>query len=161
MPENIEFDIYTSALKLDVRVGPQDAVMSKEGGKGVTEVYLPFVHYAASLPDMDKDTDGDASEAGVESVAGSTATLANTNSPKPTSALELLVDIKVTSGTTSIQGQTLLWTYDVPATPTTLTLKVQRQGGALKRTQMQLLAGGSKGGGGGTWGDVCPSCVIA
>jgi hypothetical protein len=142
----------------------------------VTEVYLPYIHYAASLPVRGSGSEED----DVPQVTGSASTSSLINNPNADSRsstplasqtrdassrtaanaapLELSVDVKVSSGTTTLHGQTLKWTYDAPASETTLTLQVRRKNGPIGR---KLGQGQAQVGQQGAWGDVCPSCVIA
>lgn len=135
-PESLHFDVATSELKLNVRVGPEDA--GAGASEGVTEVYLPFVHYANTLG---------------SSLGGET----EATTPAQADKMELSIDVKVSKGTTSTTGQTLYWKYDAPTTAETLTLTVRRKGGAIVRPKSAAAAAGE----GGSWGDVCPSCIIA
>ena len=177
-PEEVHFDMYTSAFELSVRVGPADRNDKGQVAKAVTEVYLPFIHYAASLPDQFQGVDEQGRGSTSTSSSGQNATsqsaplVSNVNAdsrattPKPSAIaqapLELAVDVKVSRGTTAISGQTLLWTYDVPEREETLTLSVKRKGGPIKREGSALtLASEGEKGKWGAWGDVCPSCIIA
>lgn len=142
-PERIDFDIRTSVFKLSVRVGPSDAP-ARDGAK--SEIYLPYIHYAASL----------ASTGDAESSRSSTPTSTGKGTTEHAVALALDVDITTSTGTTTTKGQTLYWTYDVPQTERVITLQVKRRGGAIRRATTT----GAQGAG-GSWADVCGNCTIA
>ncbi|OCF45059.1 cytoplasmic protein [Kwoniella heveanensis CBS 569] len=168
-PERMDFDIATSTFKLSVRVKSND-VSSKQVA---TEIYVPYVHYAATLGKSSSDTNDPSSStlpsrnssrtdlltaeeaetkkdrigADVRSVATSTSAIPN---------LELDIDIKTSHGRTEIQGQKVIWYYDTPdqEVEATYTIEIKRTGGALARDMGYVQEG--------SWFDVCPSsCVIA
>lgn len=168
-PERVDFDIYTSAFNLEIRVGPSDASggggANADGGNKdgrVTEVYLPFVHFAA-CPDSTSNGNGNGTgvtsglikNQNVSSRSNTPAPLSGNNSTTP---LELDVEIQVSTGSTSISGQTLIWTYDIPPTERIITLNVKRRGGPIKREGSAALVAANQQ---GSWSDVCSSCTIA
>lgn len=159
-PQRLDFDIATTAFKLQIKVSSVDVVPA-----GIsTEIYLPFVHYAASL---DPSTTGlstasssrNASKASL--LGGSTPKSSRPPSPASkagadaTAPLRLDVDVTVSHGTFELVGQALYWKYDIPKTGEQVyTIEVKRRGGAIKRELGYVQSSGG-------WGEVCPSCVIA
>jgi hypothetical protein len=125
--KHAEFNIGSSTFTLSVKVRPED--FTSEGIS--TEIYLPFVHYAKSLESSKTYHDD-----------------------KQSSALELDVDIRTTSGTHTIKGQYLTWTYPKPSREETHTIEVSRKEGAIVRDVGYSVTSGS-------WSDVCGGCVIA
>lgn len=153
VPLRIDFDIASTTFKLSVKVAASDNV--PDGVK--TEIYLPFVHYAASL-DPYMISSANSSKTSLDSKSGAKSATPATGATGATGAagpLRLAVDVTVSAGTYEISGQTLLWSYPVPATgDITYTIEVKRQGGAIKKDLGYVQSGG--------WGEVCPSiCVIA
>jgi len=165
-PLRADFDFYTSDFKLTIRVSAEDAVP-----EGVaTEVYLPFIHYAANLGDSQSSiVNRSENSSRVSLVQAAKEKEKNTNSPRTSTIststgtgnmtpehLTLAADIKVSTGRTEVHGQTLKWFYAPPARgEATYTLTVKRQGGPIARAS-------GYGGGSGSWADVCPSsCVVA
>ena len=145
-PSRIDFDIASTSFKYTVKVAATDKVPN--GVK--TEIYLPFVHYAASLdPYMVSTTSSpSASKVSLNSKSGAS------KDSSATAPLRLAIDVKASAGSYEVKGQTLFWTYPIPATgEMTYTIEVKRQGGAIKKDLGYVQSGG--------WAEVCPSCVIA
>jgi hypothetical protein len=150
-PERIDFDIASSEFKLLIKVRANDSVPQGV----VTEVYLPFVHYAQSLAPY-SSTNLDNASASTSNASSSLRKDIGSSSATPmTSAapLRLDVDIDTSIGQVEIQGQMLRWTYPIPQSGEQYySLKVKRRGGAIKREVGYVQSGG--------WADVCGSCVI-
>ena len=154
IPARIDFDIASTSFKLSVRVRPDDHVSDDI----VTEVYLPYVHYASSLAPYTWMffTEADSSKTSLltKQTKDSVSPSPIDGSDTPPSPLKLNVDVNVTHGSYSISGQTLCWTYPVPSTGDVVySLEVKRVGGAMRRELGYVQQGG--------WGEVCPSCTIA
>lgn len=146
-PIRIDFDIASTTFKLSVKVAAADEV--PDGVK--TEIYLPFVHYAASLDPYMTSTSSSANSSKVSLNANPNGTDAGSADNAP---LRLAVDVKPSAGTYEVAGQTLFWSYPVPATgEITYTIEIKRQGGAIKKDLGYVQSG--------SWGEVCPSCIIA
>ena len=130
-----DFDLTTSTFKLAVRVRPDDP-------SGVsTQIYVPFVHYARSL----QSNYHDSKENGTGAVSAKGE------------GLEMDVQVRITHGSYSLQGQYLTWTYPLPKSETVYSIEISRNGGAIIRDT-------GYGGGGartGSWSDVCGGCVIS
>lgn len=121
VPERIDFDIKSTTFKLSVRVSPQDSAGQ------VTEIYVPFVHYAAHL-------DWDASSLSRESSQVSltdTPEATTKSDPFNPARLELDIVVKTSVGSFTTEGQYLRWTYPIPANETVYTIEIKRNGGAL------------------------------
>ena len=129
----MDFDIASSTFKLSVIVGPDDNCDKP------TEVYIPFVHYAASLTSA--------------SISRSSLLDQKVDQEDPNAELRLAIDVELSTGRYEVSGQTLSWYYDPPAVERTYTLQVTRTGGALRRPVGAMQEG--------SWGEVCPTCVIA
>jgi hypothetical protein len=125
--KHAEFNIGSSTFTLSVKVRPED--FTSEGLS--TEIYLPFIHYAKSLESQSYHDDTKAQQ-----------------------GLELDVDIRTTTGSHTIKGQYLTWTYPKPTREETYTIEVSRKGGAIERDIGYSQVSG-------TWSDVCGGCVIA
>jgi len=161
-PLRLDFDIASTTFKLQIKVSSADRV--PEGVS--TEIYLPFVHYAASLEPYTtglatSESSRNASKASL--LGGSTPKSSRPPSPSSkngadsssTAPLRLDVDVTVSQGSFDIIGQNLYWKYDVPKTGEQVyTIEVKRRGGAIKRELGYVQSSGG-------WGEVCPSCVIA
>lgn len=168
-PIRADFNFYTSEYKLSVRVGADDKVP-----QGVaTEVYLPFIHYAADLTFSPTSASGSRTRARsllstrsantsraslLQGEKSRSATPTPSMTPTPDTPLRINADIHVSAGTYEITGQTLKWFYPLPTHgETSYTLTVKRKGGPIKRAQGYGSAGGT-----GSWADVCPpNCVVA
>jgi hypothetical protein len=137
VPQRVDFDIASASFKMSVTVSPEDQA---DGGKQ-TEIYLPFIHFANSL-DLDEES--------------APATKSGSSKDQSTSSetpLQLDIDVKVSQGTFTTSGQTLIWKYDTPASGNaTYTIEVKRKGGAIKR-DVGVTPQGS-------WFDVCGGCTI-
>lgn len=130
-----DFDLATSAFKLSLTVRADDPQSSS------TELYIPFVHYAKSLSVSTQEhyTDSTSKPAG--------------------QGLELDIDVRLTHGSYTTQGQYLTWTYPLPSPAqreTTYTIEIKRRGGPIRRVQESAYAQAA-----GTWSDVCGGCTIA
>lgn len=87
MPTNISFNISTSAFRLDLLVRPNEVSDTTLP----TEIYLPFIHYAASSQD------------------DQTSAI-----PSESDRRELAIDVKVSSGRWEVKGQKLFWYHGQP-----------------------------------------------
>ncbi len=151
VPERIDFDIASTSFRLQVRVRADDLGKSSNGGTLVTEIYVPFVHYAASLAPYDTST----YPSDTSNNASKVSLLHESASPTPTEPLKLDIEVHVSGGTYTTSGQTLRWTYPIPiAGEAVHVIDIKRRGGALLRAtgSVQHIGG---------WWEVCPRCVIA
>jgi hypothetical protein len=135
VPERIDFDIKSTTFRLAVRVAPHDVAGQ------VTEIYVPFVHYAAS---MDWAPSPLPSHSSQESLSASS----ESSVVKPSAPLELDIDVKVSVGSYTIHGQYLHWTYPIPARQSVYMIEIKRVGGALAIHAVEPEP---------TWGDVFSS----
>lgn len=124
-PENIEFDINSTRCRIKVRVAPSDT-------PGVTQIYVPFLHYAS---DLDWKTNNDALD--LASRTSSQQSLLESSDPssktgRSTDHLELDVSVRASTGTWTTEGQYLYWTYELPRRETTYTIEIRRNGGPLR-----------------------------
>ena len=150
-PETIEFNISTSLFRFESRVRADDVASDEV----MTEIYLPFAHYAASLEPLTTSPN--------ESAASSTVELLSKGKPssdpvapkiKISAPLKLDVEVRVSHGRISISGQSLKWFYDVPKTGDAVYfIEVRRRGGPLVRDLGWVQRS--------NWGELCPSCTIA
>lgn len=177
IPERIDFDIASTKFKYTVRVRADDIANQKI----CTEIYLPFVHYAASLDSSrpagnnsisgqanSTSTDGDDSAFASRqtskvdliederAIKSSDPASISIRSVPYSSSAQLSLDVAVVAchGRVEIKGQTLRWWYPVPeAGEEVYTIEVQRNGGALRRDWGYVQQG--------SFLDVCPECIIA
>lgn len=143
-PERIDFDVKSSTFKLQVRVSPTDA-----NGK-VTEIYVPFVHYASHL-DWDtvpaKGLGSDTETSSQTSRSSSKCDLSiydetqqapvlplrsDSATPTASTGLELDIIVKPSVGTYTLSGQYLHWTYPIPRRETVYSIEIKRNGGAMR-----------------------------
>jgi hypothetical protein len=143
-PERIDFDVKSSTFKLQVRVSPADA-----NGK-VTEIYVPFVHYASHL-DWDtvpaKGLGSDTETSSQTSRSSSKCDLSiydetqqapvlplrsDSATPTASTGLELDIIVKPSVGTYTLSGQYLHWTYPIPRRETVYSIEIKRNGGAMR-----------------------------
>lgn len=127
VPERVDFDIKSTTFKFSVRVSSQDPTDQ------VTEIYVPFVHYAAH---MDWDTGSISRESSQASLSDVSADepLKPRSNPAP---LQLDIDVKTSVGSYTVDGQYLRWTYPIPANETVYTIEIKRTGGALAIHEIQ------------------------
>jgi hypothetical protein len=147
-PQRVDFDIASTSFLLEVRV-KADTQHPSEGL--CTEVYLPFVHFAASL-----DRSASLSAEGKDGQSDSCSNLLGEQTPFKSSHFEPLlldVDVRVSTGNYILKGQRLLWEYEIPAQDSVYRLEVKRNGGALIRPAETRVDSGN-------WGDVCPTCTV-
>ncbi|ORX36376.1 putative cellulase like glycosyl hydrolase [Kockovaella imperatae] len=153
-PDRIDFDIATTRFRFSVRVGSED----ESTNEICTELYLPYVHYAASLAGFTASPSSSVNSSRVSLMNGSSArskksTTSSTSASESILPLQLNISIKVTKGTYSIEGQTLKWRYPVPTYgEETYSIEVTRKGGRLPRDS-GYVPSRSRG--------LCPSCVIS
>jgi len=172
-PYRIDFDIASTTFKLSVRVRADDTPSSDVA----TEIYVPFVHYAANLDSVERYADAGPSRRGSASSLSSSKQDSKSNDAKvtvtsaaasssssqlsPISAqstnpgLKLDISVRVTQGTYSTSGQTLKWTYKPPPSGTAIySIEIKRNGGAMRRDVGYVQQG--------SWFDVCSGgCVIS
>ncbi|ODO09259.1 hypothetical protein I350_02859 [Cryptococcus amylolentus CBS 6273] len=172
-PEKIDFDIASTRFTYSVRVRADDLANDQI----YTELYIPFIHYAANLDSVGKGVNN-VQTSSLDSSNASTLTSRNTSkanliederavknldpssisvrSASPATApLALQINIKVSHGRTEIEGQTLKWFYPVPESGEAVyTIEVERKEGALRKDEGYVQEG--------SWFDVCPGeCVVA
>jgi len=149
---DLQFDIGTTAFKLTVLVRSEDK-LNVEGTDEkdlTTEIYVPLVHYAHPRllsrkedgPKFTYTEDSDIIDGGVAPVLpefnGSSPTITNSSSSwigltEQNDVLDL--DVSVSTGRWSVQGQTLKWWYDVPdvgEVDREYTVEIRRAAGAIK-----------------------------
>ncbi len=142
-PDRIDFNISSSTFKYSVIVNSKDTASESI----TTEIFLPLVHYASSQSPM--RSLGKLLEGSVESLVP----LTSNQDGKPVSDMEIDVDVNVSNGSYTIDGQVLRWSYKVPMSGSgKYTIEVKRNGGAIKRA---LSATSS-------WWDICPddACCV-
>lgn len=177
IPERIDFDITSTKFKYAVRARADDIANEQV----YTEIYLPFVHYAASLdPSRPAGHNPNSGQTALTSTDGDDSNLSSRQTSKVdliederaiktsdpssvsirsvpySSSTQLSLDVAIVAshGRVEIQGQTLRWWYPVPGTGEEVyTIEVQRNGGALRRDLGYVQQG--------NFLDVCPECVIA
>jgi len=135
-PERIDFDIASTSFRLKVRVRADDIPRTAEGEELVTEIYVPFVHYAASLAPYGTSDDFDSTKRNASNVSllRESATPSPSNGKPSTIPLQLSIDVRVSAGTCTIRGQTLRWSYPIPSTgAATYEIEIKRRDGALRR----------------------------
>ena len=164
----MDFDISSTTFHLQVKVCHDDSPKESPDQKDlVTEIYVPFVHYAATLGPYTISSDSQAGSTSVshnsskisllresDSTPPSPSTM-NTTSPSSRVPLKLDIDVRLSHGTYTTSGQTLFWNYPVPSSGEAIyTIQIERRGGPLVRdTGYKQQAGG--------WWEVCPTCTIA
>lgn len=120
-PERMDFDIASTAFRLKVHVRPDDV-------RGVTEIYVPFVHYAKELDWEVTSADSSRQSSQLSLVSDDGTPILTKNGNRP---LELDIDVCASAGSWTTSGQYLYWTYPIPPRATTYTIEIQRNGGAL------------------------------
>lgn len=149
-PKRLDFDIKSSTFKLVITVSADDAASD-----GVmTEIYLPYVHYAATLGQRESELEDYVSR----SLANSKANLLESTSSSPRTEFAspvLDVDVTVSTGRYETSGQTLKWWYKPPLGGSIdVEITVKRNGGAMLWEQTADAQAGS-------WFDICPAeCVL-
>lgn len=120
-PLHVEFDISSTSFKFRVRVRPDDT-------QGVTEIYVPFVHYAKEL-----DWEGASDDSSRQNSQLSLVSMDGTPTLSKYQGRPLELDINVTTsvGTWTVSGQYLYWSYPIPTRPTTYSIEIKRNGGQL------------------------------
>jgi hypothetical protein len=149
-PKRLDFDIKSSTFKLVITVSAGDEASDEV----MTEIYLPYVHYAANLGLRDSEFEDYVSR----SLANSKANLLESNSPSPRTRFAspvLDVDVTISTGRYETTGQTLKWWYKPPIGGSMdVEITVKRKGGAINWKQSPDSSKGS-------WTGICPSkCVI-
>lgn len=149
-PKRLDFDIKTSTFKLVIKVSAGDEASDDV----MTEIYLPYVHYAANLGLRDSELEDYVSR----SLANSKANLLESSSPSPRSAFAspvLDVDVTISTGRFETSGQTLKWWYKPPLGGSMdVEITVKRKGGAINWEQSPDSSKSS-------WTDICPGeCVV-
>jgi len=115
-----------------------------------TEIYVPVVHYAHSSLVLIQEKGGDEDEeqsppsqfasanvSAVNLVTMPPSISSNSSKTASSSDTELVdIDVTVSTGRWSVQGQTLKWWYDVPSDDEPdreYTIEIRRQGGVIKQ----------------------------
>ena len=144
---DIQFDISKAQFKLVVTVRPEDRLKAGTSSEEetATEIYVPLVHYAHSrlLPST-PSADGAANASGSVSKNASTMDLQQSLSQSSTSTTVtapsvyekdmLDLEVEVSAGRWSVDGQLLKWWYDVPeagSPPVEYTIQIRRRGGMI------------------------------
>ncbi|KAJ9125366.1 hypothetical protein QFC22_000326 [Naganishia vaughanmartiniae] len=155
-PKRLDFDISTSTLKLCVSVNAEDV----SSDSVMTEIYLPFVHYAAAISlDGVEASKSKVAKASVDSAIHDMKNLSVSSSEssatKSSSGLVLDLEVSASKGRWETQGQYLRWFYPVPAKgEATYTIEISRKGGVIPERLAKPMS----------WMDMIPqpsSCVIA
>ncbi|EIW61009.1 glycoside hydrolase [Trametes versicolor FP-101664 SS1] len=162
IPSDIQFDLSKAEFKLTVRVRPEDA--PRREGLGLrtfvslrhdeaelpTEIYVPLVHYASgkALSTPQREQSPASSHHGP--LSKSFDTLTGVNSGHAVDPLRLLsddphllaLDVDISAGRWTLEGQTLKWWYPVPSSGQAreYTITVRRAGGAIKTAEEQASA---------------------
>lgn len=124
-------------MELEVRVPPQSRSSEDGENTGVTEIYVPYVHYRASIPQV-----REARRPEVARQSKSTPMEKEFVDRLAQSAREqffdigetLALDIDVSEGSCKVVGQLLLWRYQYPAAGSpekVVTMRLSRRGGAI------------------------------
>lgn len=129
-PERIDFDIKSSTFRLAVRVTPQSS------GE-VTEIYVPFVHYAADLTWGEAPLSRDSSKSSLSDGNEDLLDIPKLSKSVAGSKLQLDLAVKVTAGTYTVEGQYLYWKYPIPRRETTYHIEIKRKGGPLALHQLE------------------------
>ena len=155
-PTDIEFQISKAYFKLVVQVRAEDKPVLRgidSGEELATEIYVPLVHYAHSSLVRTQEKGGDEEEeqnppsqfasANVSavnlvtmppSILSDSSKTATTSSSSDTELVD--IDVTVSTGRWSVQGQTLKWWYDVPSDEEPdreYTIEIRRQGGVIRQ----------------------------
>lgn len=164
IPSNITFDIKKAEFKLTVKVRSQDRPvntpklsqadsMAGDLAELPTEIFVPLVHYA-NQDIVSKSTAGySQSESNTDPVPSSSVSEAGEDISSPASVsssatfpvISLVdIDVRVSSGRWSIEGQMLKWWYKVPLEnepDTEHTIVIKRVGGPVSLTDDPTLNG--------------------
>lgn len=151
IPSDIQFDLSKAEFKLTVRVRPEDTPRREGLGLGPsvslrhdeaelpTEIYVPLVHYASgkALSAPPREQSPASSHHGP--LSKSFDTLTGVNSVDPLRLFSddphpLALDVDISAGRWTLEGQTLKWWYPVPSSGEAreYTITVRRAGGAIK-----------------------------
>ncbi|KAL1947164.1 hypothetical protein VTO73DRAFT_14125 [Trametes versicolor] len=157
IPSDIQFDLSKAEFKLTVRVRPEDAPRREGLGLGPsvslrhdeaelpTEIYVPLVHYASgkALSTPQREQSPASSHHGP--LSKSFDTLTGVNSGHAVDPLRLFpddphllaLDVDISAGRWTLEGQTLKWWYPVPSSGKAreYTITVRRAGGAIKTAE--------------------------
>ncbi|KAJ9102271.1 hypothetical protein QFC19_004819 [Naganishia cerealis] len=152
-PTRLDFDISTSVFKLWVTVNADDNCNDTV----MTEVYLPYVHYAASI--SLEGLEASKSKVAKASIASAIQDMKNlkvsSKDTTPSSGLVLDLEVSASKGYWETQGQFLRWFYPVPEKgETTYTIEVSRKGGVIPERLAKPMS----------WLEMIPqpsSCVIS
>ncbi|KAH9890487.1 glycoside hydrolase [Cubamyces lactineus] len=154
VPTDIQFDISKAEFKLTVTVRPEDAPQKERLGLPPdepdlpTEIYVPLVHYASdsALPGSRQLSTGKSGSATPSVVDGALSKSSDSFSGvtrAPTSDTldsfiknsdQLSLDVTVSAGDWTVEGQTLKWWYPVPSSGPAreYTITIRRAGGVIK-----------------------------
>ncbi|KAK4684824.1 hypothetical protein P7C73_g5338, partial [Tremellales sp. Uapishka_1] len=144
VPERIDFVIATTTFKLAIRVSAHDV----SNDETMTEIYVPYVHYAKSLGQTAGSMYAEPSE------ETSRANLLDVHGGEKEETGPLVNDVKVvlSTGRYELRGQTLKWFYPTPSSGARVhTIEITRNGGPLTRGLVEEQRSGL-----GSWLDVCP-----
>ncbi|KAJ3877589.1 glycoside hydrolase [Lentinula edodes] len=155
-PSNIQFDIASTSFKLTVLVRSEDK-LNEEGIDDkdlATEVYVPLVHYAhprllPSREDEQAPSEDDTLDGGEVRIAPSPSEISTSTTPTITNASVgweglteqpdvLDIEVTVSAGRWSVQGQTIKWWYEVPQVGEVdreYTMEIRRTSGAIKTNE--------------------------
>lgn len=128
----------------------------------MTEIYLPYVHYAAAISlDGAESSKSKAAKASVDSAIRDMKNLSvssrESSTATTTTSADLVLDLNVSAskGRWETQGQYLRWFYPVPEkVEATYTIEISRKGGVIPERLAKPMS----------WMDMIPqpsSCVIA
>ncbi|KAN0066030.1 hypothetical protein ACQY0O_000123 [Thecaphora frezii] len=123
-PVRIDFDIKSTLFVLEFETVP-DQQQQELGGGGVTEIYLPYIHYAEEQPDAHHDE----------------------GQVKPQNTLA--IEVKVSKGEWRVEGQVLFWslggqisTSGSGERPVKHKIEVRRKGGAFGQRSAEVSSKG-------------------
>ena len=149
-PERMDFDIGSTKFTFSVRVSAGDIASDSVA----TEIYLPFVHYAAALHTYNYTPSASVNSSSADLLQQGLKDVHLSDTSHLTAPLKLDVNVRSSTGSYSIRGQYLIWRYAVPASGEEVyTIEVTRKGGMLVRDTGYVQHSG--------WGQTCPSCTIA
>ncbi|KAG8725591.1 hypothetical protein FRC12_024176, partial [Ceratobasidium sp. 428] len=149
-PIHLEFDIEKARFEMRVRVTPEDQCEREEGKEELgTEVYIPLVHYATESVFRGDSNNGRSGSKGDSPSPLSDDVLSPSRfdfNPSTKSSIQILssigtlakpemyaLEVDVSEGRWSMDGQVLMWWYDVPKEGSKeVTLKVRRKGGPIE-----------------------------
>lgn len=152
-PTRLDFDVSTSTFKLWISVSAED----QAGESVMTEIYLPFAHYAESISLAGAEVSkSKLAKATVENSIHDLKKL-DLSSKEAVASSSLKLDLEVTAskGKWDTQGQLLRWYYPTPKTgESTYTIEIRRKGGVISERLAKPMS----------WLDMIPQpsgCVIA